>query len=682
MRKFTLRLRTKSMLALVVAFILALAPTVLIGWEMLERGRAHFGEAYAKNFTLLNAQRIEAPVTRDLALAQRFAESVLLRQWLSDEASAEKKDLFFREAGGFEEAFRDRNYFVISRQTRNYYLNNPEKPYSQSPRYTLDPENPDDVWFFNTMAECETFNINVNPDVHLGETRVWINVVVWDEGEKVGLAGTGLNLGGFLDQFIAVDEPGVTPMILDAQGMIQAHPNRELIAFGSGAGAGREAVSFKDRLADPADAKQLAEAMKRVRQSPATVETLWTQLNGKRQLMALTWIPELDWHVVSAVDLKAAKVLDETWLMAIIGGMVVMFAVLLLVFGYGMDRLVLRPLNRLHKSATALSGGNYEVSLPPARRDEIGDLSRAFSKMVEQIKSHTRELEEKVRERTRALEDQSKLLAEAKDTAEQASREKTEVLNKVMESIHYAQTIQQAILTTQAQLKALVSDGFVLWQPKDVISGDMVWSKAHEDGFALAVIDCTGHGVPGGVMTMAAVSSLDRVVSEIGLHEPRRVLQGVSRVVQQMLSSQQAAGFSEDGLDMALCVYTRTNATLRFAGSRLSLFYECDDGVVEIKGDRQSLGYRSSNPDYPFTTHEIRMEGPCRFYMITDGHVDQVGEAAGLPLGKQRFLECLNTIQDQSMADQRAALQKMFAEFQGQEEQRDDVTAVGFRLKP
>ena len=142
MRKFTLRLRAKSMLALVAAFILALVPTVLIGWEMLEQGRAHFGEAYAKNFTLLNAQRIKAPVTRDLALAKRFAGSVLLRQWFSDEASAEQKRLFFREAKGFRGAFQDRNYFVVSRKSRAYYLNNREKPYSQSPRYYLDPKTP------------------------------------------------------------------------------------------------------------------------------------------------------------------------------------------------------------------------------------------------------------------------------------------------------------------------------------------------------------------------------------------------------------------------------------------------------------------------------------------------------------------------------------------------------------
>ncbi len=687
MRIFNLRLRTKSMLALVVACLLALAPTVLIGWEVLERGRAHFGKAYAKNFTLLNAQRIEAPVTRDLALSKRFADSVLLRQWLGDETAENKKALFFREARGFRQDFRDHNYFVISRGSLAYYINNDEKAYSQAPRYHLKPNNPDDAWFFKTMADVDDFNINVNPDVHLGETRVWINVMVWDGEEKIGLAGTGLNLGKFLDQFIAVAEAGVTPMILDARGVIQAHPDRELISYGSGAGAGEEKFYLKEQLTDPAGAGKLEAAMARVRSAPdaspdASVETLWTQLNGKKQLLAITWIPELDWHVASAVDLQAAKVLEGTWVTAIIAGLVAMFAVLLLMFGYGVDRLVLRPLNRLHKSATALAGGDYDVSFPPAGRDEIGDLSRAFAKMVDQIKSHTRNLEANVRERTKELEDQSLLLEEAKETAEKASREKTAMLNKVMESIHYAQTIQQAILTTEGQIKQLVPEAFVIWQPKDVISGDMIWSKTHDEGFAIAVIDCTGHGVPGGVMTMAAVSSLDRVVREIGLKDPRRVLQEVSRVVQKMLANQEASRFSEDGLDMGLCVYERAAGTLLFTGSRLGLFYEQGGALAEIKGDKQSLGYRSANPDHPFQTHAIRVNRPTRFYLTTDGLLDQVGAETGLPLGKQRFLAFLNTIREQPMPDQKQALQQMFEDFKGSEEQRDDVTAVGFLLKP
>jgi len=302
--------------------------------------------------------------------------------------------------------------------------------------------------------------------------------------------------------------------------------------------------------------------------------------------------------------------------------------------------------------------------------------------MVEEIKSHTRELEEKVRERTCELEEKSDLLEKAKEDAEEANLAKTEILNKVMESIHYAQTIQQAILTTEDQLRELTPESFCIWHPKDVISGDMIWSSPHQDGFALAVLDCTGHGVPGGVMTMAAVSALNRVVNEIGMDNPARVLQEVSRVVQKMLSNQDACSFSEDGLDMGLCVYSRSRQALFFAGSRLSLFHLSKGKVTEIRGDRQSLGYRSADPDYPFQTHSITIGDKQCFYLCTDGIHDQMGEESGLPLGRRSLVSFLQSIQDRSMAEQKQALQQMFAKHQGNEEQRDDVTFVGFCLEP
>ncbi|MFO7802896.1 MAG: biofilm regulation protein phosphatase SiaA [Desulfovermiculus sp.] len=679
-------LRTKSLLALAAACLLALGPTTWIGLEMLDRIRTQLGQAYAQNFTLLSAQRIEAPVTRELALAQRFADSVLLREWLTDEDSEQKKSSFFREADGYQEAFQGGNYFVVNRQSLAYYFNGPDKEYSQKPRYHLDPDNPDDVWFFTTMEDFDTFTINVNPDVHLGNVQVWIDVMVWDDQKKIGMAGTGLELSEFLKEFITADEPGVTPMIVDDQGLIQAHPDKSLIAYGSGAEADTQNVSeskessLQKHFADSSGAQKLTQAMQEAQKDPGNVATFWATLNGKRQLLALTWLPKLNWHVVSAVDLQTAQILDSTWIVGVIAGLVFMFGLLLALFSYGVNHLVLRPLHSLHQSATALAQGRYDVSLPPAGHDEIGDLSRAFSSMVEEIKKHTHELEDKVRERTSELEDQSVLLQKAKERAEDAMQAKTEILNKVMESIHYAQTIQQAILTHDEHLHTFVPECFTLWQPKDVISGDLIWGMPLEDGFALAVMDCTGHGVPGGLMTMAAFSSLNSVVAREGTDNPGRVLQEVSRNIQTKLSNQDQASFAEDGLDMGLCVYRRSTGTLLFSGARLSLFYAANGELMQIKGDRQSLGYRSSNPDFPFQNHAITVQGQLTLYMATDGIFDQVGEHTGLPLGKRRFLSILSSLQQDPMAAQKQTLLEMFEDFKGDEEQRDDVTVVGCRL--
>lgn len=169
-------------------------------------------------------------MSRELALAQRFADSVLLRRWLKEPNSKGRLSSFFQEANGYQEAFQGGNYFVVNRDTLAYYFNGPDKDYSQDPRYFLDPDKPDDSWFFSTIEDFDTHTINVNPDVHPGNVQVWIDVMIWNENRKIGMAGTGLELSSFLKEFIAVEKSGVTPMILDATGLIQAHPDEGLIA--------------------------------------------------------------------------------------------------------------------------------------------------------------------------------------------------------------------------------------------------------------------------------------------------------------------------------------------------------------------------------------------------------------------------------------------------------------------
>ena len=221
----------------------------------------------------------------------------------------------------------------------------------------------DDTWYFSTIKNFDTFTINVNPDVHLDNVQVWIDVMIWDQGEKTGMAGTGLELSAFLEEFIAVREPGVTPMILDSDGLIQAHPDQNLIAFGSGAEAGNQESADTSRssllnlLAGPQQAERLKQAMQKAEDNPGQVQTFWAVLEGKRQLLCLAWLPELGWHVVTAVDLQAAEVLEGTWISMAVAALATMLAILLLLFGYGVNRIVLRPLNRLQL-----------VSLCPCRR--------------------------------------------------------------------------------------------------------------------------------------------------------------------------------------------------------------------------------------------------------------------------------------------------------------------------
>ncbi len=398
-------LRGKSVVALLLACALALVPAVLLGWRAMDDIRTHFGLAYAKNFTLLHRQKILAPVSRELALSRRFAESVVTRDWLLKEDDPARRALFFREAEGYRGDFRDHAYFIIASGSQHYYFNDGSQPYSERPRYTLEAGDPEDAWYFNTLRNSAAYNINVNVDSKLNLTKVWFNLVIRDQGRPIGLAGSGLDLSGFLDDFIIAREPGVTPMIVGDDGAIQAHPDRRLIAYSSAAGGASERHRVFDLLDQPEQRDALREAMRLARAKAGSVHCLWAGLDGRQQLFAVAYIPQLRWYVLTAVDLHAAQVLDNRWLWPLAGTFLLLLVALLLGFAYAVERLLLRPLRSLKRSAKAIAAGRYDTPLPLARQDEIGSLSKAFASMADQVRRHTAELEDKVQERTQALEE-------------------------------------------------------------------------------------------------------------------------------------------------------------------------------------------------------------------------------------------------------------------------------------
>ena len=654
-------IRAKATAALVAACLLALVPAALIGWQTVETIRAHFGEAYARNFTQLHARNITAPVARDLALSQRLADSVLARQWLQDEDSADHRALFFREAEGYRDDFRDGNYFLISADSRHYYLNDHEKAYSEEPRYVLNPDNPDDAWFFRTMDETEAFNINVNHDVALGVTRVWLNVVVYGEdGRKLGLAGTGLALQDFIDDFFISGEPGVTPILLDGRGAIQAHPDAELITYDSVGGS--DTTTLQELLPD--GGPELETAMERAVIAPEEVETLWVELDGQQQLLALTHIPELDWHVVSAIDLQDAQLWTGPWFGVTVGFVFMVAGSLLLIFGYAVDRLVLRPIRSLHGTAKALAHGDFAVSLPEAGRDELGDLTRAFGAMASQIKAHTEELEERVRVRTGELE--------------QANREMAATQRKVSDSIEYAGLIQRALLPDHALERWFGDDHFIFWRPRDGVGGDFYLFRADGGRYLVGVVDCAGHGVPGALMTMLAHAAFDDAMDRIGIASPAALLERVDAAVRQMVKRSTLPRTIATNMDAGLVCVDPEAGSVRYAGARVPLYWSDGDTIEEIPAGRRALCDRRLGR-YEDREWAYGPGGVC--YLATDGYLDQAGGEMGYGFGDTRFTALLREYRNLPLVQQAEALAGALDAYQGEYPQRDDITVLSFRVR-
>lgn len=655
-------LRAKSIFALLLVCVLAFIPAIGIGWQLLSGVQEHFGRAYAENFTRLNRQKILVPLTRELALAQRFADSVLTRTWLS---GANNQDLFIREAEGFAADFSSGSWFMVSASSLNYYYRAPKIPFGALPSYRLQRDNAVDQWFFNLLAKPERININVNQDKTLGVTRVWINVRVEDNGQALGLAGTGLELTGFIDDFIDIDKKGVLPMILDGQGRLQAHADAALISLGSAAGINSDAVTLFDMLDAPQDDEQLSTLLASAKDKPDEVAMGWVMLDDTRHLLAVSYIPELDWYLTTAMDLGLAQVVKPGLFNAVLLGLVLILALLLLGLVYGVERVVLRPLRRLQGSATAIADGSYDVRLPAPSSDEIGDLSRAFAVMAGKVRHHTEELEQEVQSRTQALE--------------QANRKMRQAHQQINDSIDYASLIQKAILPDRQLTRMLGEHHFVLWHPRDVVGGDFYLFQPGEQGsFLVGVVDCAGHGVAGALMTMLGRAALDHAVREHGIHSPAEILQLADHTLRGMLQDTELPRGMATTMDAGLVYVDPAADKLVFSGAKMSLYASDGDVVEEHRGGRRSLLDRRPGQ---FENITLPVQHDQVYYLTTDGYLDQAGGSKGFGLGSSRFRELLRSHAQLPLNEQAELLRQALDEYRGNHAQRDDITLLAFRME-
>ncbi|MCK2126698.1 biofilm regulation protein phosphatase SiaA [Thauera aromatica] len=655
-------LRAKSALALLLACLFALLPAAFFAWRAFDEVKTHLGEGYARNFTELHRERILGPIARELALAQRLADSVAVRHWLRDEQDASRRAQAFEETESFRQAFRDHSYFLASSASLDYYYNDPAQSYSAAPRYRLDPQKVDDAWFFSTLAAAPRVNINVNPDRWLKQARVWLNVVIEDDGRRLGIAGSGLDLSRFMKEFIDAGIAGLTPMIIDRSGAIQLHPDARLIALGSGARHDAQARTLDSLLGDAQERDALHAALDRAAAAPGAVEQLWVTLDGGRRLLSLSYLAELRWYVLTAVDLSVAEIVDRGWVQGAAAGFALLIVLMLASFSFAVDRLVLRPLKALHHSALALARGET-VRLPPPGRDELGDLSRAFGAMAAKIRAHTAELEDKVRTRTEALQ--------AANTAMSAAQK------KVRDSIEYASLIQRALLPDQRLSELLGPHHFALWRPRDTVGGDFYLFRAEGEHNLLGIVDCAGHGVPGALMTMLARAAFDDAMNRIGLARPAALLAHADRTLRGMLQASQLPRAIATNMDAGLVCVDRGTRRILFAGAKISLYWSDGDTVAEIPGVRRALADRRQAE---FVEHSLALPAGATCYLVTDGYLDQAGGEHGFGLGNSRFAELLRTIAQRPMAEQAQALDQALDAHRGHHPQLDDITILAFRI--
>jgi serine phosphatase RsbU (regulator of sigma subunit) len=249
---------------------------------------------------------------------------------------------------------------------------------------------------------------------------------------------------------------------------------------------------------------------------------------------------------------------------------------------------------------------------------------------------------------------------------------------EIQDSIEYAKRVQNAILPPERIIKSSLPNSFILYKPKDVVAGDFYWLEHIEYTVFFAAADCTGHGVPGAMVSVVCVNSLNRAVREFGLKDPAQILDMTrSLVIKEFEKSEEEV---KDGMDISLCALDPNSKTLKWAGANNPLWVIRKDSqeIEEIKADKQPIGkYASATP---FTAHSLTLNQGDTIYLFSDGYPDQFGGDRGKKYKSGKFKKTLLSIASQPLERQKELLDQEFESWRQDIEQIDDVCVIGVRL--
>lgn len=322
--------------------------------------------------------------------------------------------------------------------------------------------------------------------------------------------------------------------------------------------------------------------------------------------------------------------------------------------------------------AREVGSGNFESAYQPLSDQD--DLGQALLKMRKDLRINEQMLEDKVAQRT------AEVVRQKAEIEEQA--QKIEVFYKqVTDSIRYAKRIQEAILPPDSFVKSLLPDSFVLYKPKDIVSGDFYWFDRHHEKVLFAAVDCTGHGVPGAFMSIVGHNLLKQITSRIKNPQPSLILDELSNGVSETLHQRNfEESTSRDGMDITLCSFDESTSTLEFSAAFNPLLLIRDGKIFEIKGNKFPIGIFLEKEAKRFTNHKMQVQKNDVVYIFSDGYADQFGGPKGKKFMQSQFKNLLLSIHSKPMPEQRRILDQTIEHWRGNEEQVDDILVIGFRV--
>jgi serine phosphatase RsbU (regulator of sigma subunit) len=294
------------------------------------------------------------------------------------------------------------------------------------------------------------------------------------------------------------------------------------------------------------------------------------------------------------------------------------------------------------------------------------------------LKQKNKKLEELVDIRTREVQEQKHQIEKQNENLEEQNAEILSQKQSITDSITYARNIQRALLPQESIARKYLDDIFILFKPRDIVSGDFYWFSEIDNILIVVAADCTGHGVPGAFMSMLGMSFLNSIVNEKKINRPGDILNHLRNYVINSLHQHDDNSNSRDGMDICLCAYDKTTNVLHYAAANNPLILVRNGELQSFDADKMPIAIYHIDRD--FETHQVEVQkGDC-LYLFSDGYSDQFGGPANKRFLKKNFRDKLLMINALSMQEQKEVLQKTIEDYKGDYPQTDDILVIGIKI--
>lgn len=374
-------------------------------------------------------------------------------------------------------------------------------------------------------------------------------------------------------------------------------------------------------------------------------------------------------------------------------------------------RTITKPVRQLKNVLLQMARGVLPADKIPNRNDEVGEMSVALNNLVDGMKlttefarevgsgnfdSYYKPLSEEdslgyalIKMRTDLRQNERVLEAKVIERTEEVVRQKEEIeiqnrkleilYKHITDSIRYAKRLQDAILPPQTVLDRLLPESFILFKPKDIVSGDFYWIFESKGRVFIAVVDCTGHGVPGAFMSIVGHNMLNQIVKEKPDLNAAEFLNELNSLAGKTINQHSEDSAVRDGMDMTLCILDKSSGMMDMAGANNPLYIFRNGNIQEIRADKLPIGYLEDRPNRKFTNHRIQLEKGDTLYLFSDGYADQFGGPKGKKFMVGQFRTFLSQIHAAPMKEQFRTLDLTIEQWRGNLEQVDDILVLGFR---